>query len=127
MSGNMQRSIELAIAENAYAVLLVFADKSSSQKFLRANLGSLVEFHQIANVYDRELFFKPRIREAALGQAPVQRHLTALEAALLAASRTRPHTFTSTRCRFSMSGARTPPDPLRLVRRSRIRLECVNT
>ena len=71
MSGNMQRTIELAIAQNAHAILLEFADKSSIQKFLRANLGSLVEFHQIANVNDRELFFKPCISEAALGQAAV--------------------------------------------------------
>src|SRR5205809_6860815 len=125
MSGNMQRTIELAIAQNAHAILLEFADKSSIQKFLRANLGSLVEFRQIANDNDRELFFKPRIREAALGQAAVQRHLTALEAALLAASRTRPHTFTSTPCRLSTPHARTLTDPRTLLRGARVGSECV--
>src|SRR5439155_127894 len=127
MSGNVQHTIDPAIAEDSQAVLFEFANNSRSQKFLRTNFRPLVEFHEIANVNGRELLLEGRIGESALGQSPVQRHLPAFETALLTASRTRPHTFVPAPRRLAVSGARTTPNPFSLVRRSRIRPECVYT
>src|SRR5262245_22638758 len=103
MSRDVEGSVHLTITKNSYAVRRQLANNSCIHHFLGPNFGSLLEFGQIADVDRREMLFERRIAEPALRHAAMQRHLTAFESALLAASRTRPHALVSAARRFAMA------------------------
>src|SRR5215831_16520924 len=100
---------QLARAQHLQAVMQ-FLDDAGCQERVHGK-GLAFQFLQLVQVNDRILLLED-IGEAALGQAAVQRHLSAFEAALLAETRAGMLPFVAARRSLTVAGPHTAADPL---------------
>jgi len=114
-----ERRLQFAIPQNLYRVLGL--DHAGLAQNVRRN-GGLLQPNQLVQVHHR-VFLAEDIREAALGQAAMQRHLAAFKTAQHARTAPRPLAFVAARRSLAHAGAHAASHPLALLRRL---LRCSN-
>src|SRR5438045_31916 len=101
---------QLAVAEDLDAVVLPLHQAGLAQSVL-VDRGAVVEALQVAEVYHGVLFLED-VREAALRQTAMQRHLAAFEAEAAGEAGARLLPLLAAAGRFSVAGAGTASDAL---------------
>src|SRR6185437_14737996 len=102
--------------------MLSFLDQAAIMQQLRRDLFVRVEMLIESGETDLDPLLLEDIRETALGQAPVQRHLAAFETDLARITRTRLLSLLTTARRMPQTGAWPTADALLLVGRTLRRL-----
>src|SRR5262245_641693 len=112
VSGYVQCTINFPVTQHTHSVFRDLADQPRSDQLLGADLRSLFEPCEVRNVHDGVLLPERLVRESALRQTAVQRHLAAFKTPFAVGSRTGPHTFVSARGGLAVSTAGTAADSL---------------
>src|SRR5204863_8731683 len=102
----------LAPAEHFDPAALAIFDQPRLHEALGIDHGIRAKRSQRLEIHDRVVLPTAERQEATLGQPPVQRHLAALEAAGLAASRARLVALVALGRGFAVAGARSTADAL---------------
>src|SRR5207245_11134448 len=118
-----QRVSDLAAAEHLDQPALAVLDQPRLHEALGVDYGVGGERAQRLQIHDRVVLAAAVGLEAALGQPPVQRHLPALEAAVLAAAGARVVALVALGRRLAVSGARPASNALARLHGGRRRPE----